>query len=329
MDPFIPAASPLPLPAPTAFFWVLLVVTFWFHFLSVQLLLGTLIITITESFTGKPREHVMAGLKRLPVIMALVINLGIPPLLFLQLLYAQFFYTSSVIMGIPWISTVFLLIICYGSLYLARYEKHEGRVPVWLCLALVSGLAIAYFFTNNVTWMLHPDTWQSAYRSDPLGAHLFPDTGGVLFRWFWMLAPAVTITAAWLRKSRAWGWGTVVIGASGGWLFQQNLGEQATAAGTLFIIDYALLGILVLILLAVRPAHLFYRVLGGWALVKLVIMVSLRDTVRRSALALYYRLDDVTVQTEWSVVVCFLIVLVTGLYTLLWMYRRGKEGLVL
>jgi hypothetical protein len=311
------------------FFWVLLVVTFWLHYLSVQLLIGSLIITLVEVFTGKPREQFFEGLKRLPVIMAFVINLGIPPLLFLQLLYAQFFYTSSVIMGIPWISTIPLLIVCYGCLYLARYEKREGRVPLWLGISLAAGLTIAYFFTNNVTWMLHPETWPAAYRANPVGAHLYPETGGVLFRWLWIIAPAVTVVAAWLRKSRGWGWVTVILGGLGGFLFQRNLGAQAAPADTLFIIDYALLAALVILLLGVRPAELFYRLLGGWVLLKLVCMVAIRDTVRRHALASYYSYDSVPVQTDWSVVICFLLVFATGLYTLIWMYRRGKEGLVL
>jgi hypothetical protein len=329
LDTFIPASSPLPLPAPAGLFWILLVVTFWFHFLSVQLLLGTLIITITEIFTGKPREQFFEGLRRLPVIMAFVINLGIPPLLFLQLLYAQFFYTSSVIMGIPWISTIFLLIICYGCLYLARYEKKEGRVPIWLLISLVAGLMIGYFFTNNVTWMLHPDTWQQAYRTDPMGAHLYPETGGVLFRWLWAIGPAVTVTAAWLHKGRGWGWVTVALGGLAGWLFQQNLGTQADAAGTLFIVDYILLGVLVILLAAIRSPGLFYRLIGIWSLVKLVVMVAIRDTVRQHALAPYYSYGNAPVQTDWSVVIAFFLVFFTGLYTMFWMYRRGKEGLVL
>ncbi|MEE2710874.1 MAG: hypothetical protein VYA69_14915 [Gemmatimonadota bacterium] len=36
MDPYILAVSPLPLPAPSMSFWILLVVTFWFRFLSVS-----------------------------------------------------------------------------------------------------------------------------------------------------------------------------------------------------------------------------------------------------------------------------------------------------
>ncbi len=240
METFIPETSPLPLQAPSMFIWVLLVVTFWLHFLSVQILLGGMIITITEIFSGKSREQLMEGLKRLPVIMAFVINLGIPPLLFLQLLYAQFFYSSSVIMGIPWISTVFLLIICYGCLYLARYEKREGRIPIWLCISLIAGLTIAYFFTNNVTWMVHPDTWQAAYQSDPIGAHLYPGRGDVLFRWPWAIAPAVTVVAVWLWKARSWGWLSIGLGAVGGWLFQQSLLEQNTWINRLFIIRLCL-----------------------------------------------------------------------------------------
>lgn len=329
METFIPEVSPLPLPAPSLFFWVLLVVTFWFHFLSVQMLLGGIIITTAEIFSGKPREEFLEGLKRLPIIMAFVINLGIPPLLFLQLLYAQFFYTSSVIMGIPWISTVFLLIICYGCLYLARYEKREGRIPLWLCISLISGLTIAYFFTNNVTWMLHPDTWQAAYKADPIGAHLYPGTGDVLFRWLWAISPAVTVVAVWLRKARSWGWVTVGLGGLGGWLFQQSLTDQSAAVGQLFIADYVFTGLLVVLLLAVRPPALFYRLAGGWVLLKVTNMVILRDTVRRHSLADYFSLDALAVQTDWSVVAAFLLVVITGLYVLIWMYRRGKEGLAL
>ncbi|MBI4552729.1 MAG: hypothetical protein HY710_10740 [Candidatus Latescibacteria bacterium] len=329
METYIPAASPLPLPAPGSFFWVLLLVTFWFHFLAVQVLLGTLIITLVESVSGKPRDQVMEGLKRLPVIMAFVINLGIPPLLFLQLLYAPFFYTSSVLMGIPWLLTIPLLIVCYGCLYLARYTRHEGRIPLWLVISLASGLTIAYFFSNNVTWMLKPETWAAAYQSNPLGAHLYPTPGDVIFRWLWAIAPAVTVVAAWLHKSRAWGWVTVVLGGAGGWLFRQHLGAQADAAHRLFLIDFALLAALVVVLVAIRPAGLFYRLLALWAVVKVVVMVALRDAVRRGALEGHQRLADLPVQTNWSVVVCFLAVLVIGLYTLVWMYRRGKEGLAL
>ena len=53
METFIPETSPLPLQAPSMFIWVLLVVTFRLHFLSVQMLLGGMIITITEIFSAK------------------------------------------------------------------------------------------------------------------------------------------------------------------------------------------------------------------------------------------------------------------------------------
>jgi len=325
----IPATSPLPLPGPGGLFWTLLVVTFWFHFLSVQMLLGSLIITIAEVVTGKPREQFLEGLKRLPIIMAFVINLGIPPLLFLQLLYAQFFYTSSVIMGIPWIATVFLLIVCYGCLYLARYEKREGRIPVWLFISLVAGLTIAYFFTNNVTLMLHPDVWPEAYRTSPIGAHLYPDTGSVLFRWLWAIAPATTVVAVWLNKSRAWGWVTIALGGLGGFLFQQNLGTQADTAGTMFVIDYVLLAVFAILLVAVRSDRLFHRLAVAWVLIKLALMVAIRDTVRQHALSSYFKYEDLAVQTDLSVIVCFFLVCATGVYILIWMYRRGKEGLTL
>jgi hypothetical protein len=58
-------------------------------------------------------------------------------------------------------------------------------------------------------------------------------------------------------------------------------------------------------------------------------MVILRDMIRRHTLADYFSLDTLVVQTDWSVVAAFLLVVITGVYVLIWMYRRGKEGLVL
>jgi hypothetical protein len=45
---------------------------------------------------------------RLPTVMALLINLGVPPLLFAQVLYGRALYTSSVLIGAYWISVIFL-----------------------------------------------------------------------------------------------------------------------------------------------------------------------------------------------------------------------------
>jgi hypothetical protein len=44
--------------------------------------------------------------RRLPIVMTYVINLGVPPLLFTQVLYGQALYTSSVLIGLWLISVI-------------------------------------------------------------------------------------------------------------------------------------------------------------------------------------------------------------------------------
>ena len=55
--------------------------------------------------------------RRLTVVMTYVINLGVPPLLFAQVLYGRALYTSSVLIGAYWISIILLLTLTYWLLY--------------------------------------------------------------------------------------------------------------------------------------------------------------------------------------------------------------------
>ena len=49
--------------------------------------------------------------------MTFVINLAVPPLLFAQVLYGRALYTSSVLIGVYWISIIGILMLTYWLLY--------------------------------------------------------------------------------------------------------------------------------------------------------------------------------------------------------------------
>src|SRR5580704_119208 len=103
-----PAVDPIPLPAPIWLFKLLHDLTFALHLASVELLLGGLILAIVFGLMNR-RQAAGTIAHRLPTLMAFVINLGIPPLLFAQVLYGRALYTSSVLIGIYWISVIGLL----------------------------------------------------------------------------------------------------------------------------------------------------------------------------------------------------------------------------
>src|SRR5579872_4074409 len=94
-----PAVDPIPLPAPIWLLKLLHIVTLSLHFVAVEMLLGGLLLAAVLSlFRRSEAAHVAARAiaRRLSVVMTYVINLGVPPLLFAQVLYGRALYTSTV-----------------------------------------------------------------------------------------------------------------------------------------------------------------------------------------------------------------------------------------
>jgi predicted permease len=58
--------------------------------------------------------------------MTFVINLAVPPLLFAQVLYGRALYTSSVLIGLYWISIIGLLMLAYWLLYRSPRGLRQG-----------------------------------------------------------------------------------------------------------------------------------------------------------------------------------------------------------
>lgn len=119
MNPF-PAVDPIPLPAPIWLFKLLHIVTLSLHFVAVEMLLGGLLLAVGLSLfnqSAAATTTARALARRLTVVMTYVINLGVPPLLFAQVLYGRAIYTSSVLIGVWWIAVIPLLMLCYWLLY--------------------------------------------------------------------------------------------------------------------------------------------------------------------------------------------------------------------
>ncbi len=107
MFPF-PMADPIPLPAPVWLFKVLNIVTLGLHFVALQMLLGGLLGVIGLNCLGRLQSNTLSDVrhqaaaalaKRLPIVMTYVINFGVPPLLFTQVLYGQALYTSRFLLA--------------------------------------------------------------------------------------------------------------------------------------------------------------------------------------------------------------------------------------
>ncbi|MCX8156666.1 MAG: hypothetical protein N3J91_09505 [Verrucomicrobiae bacterium] len=203
----IPAMDPIPLPAPVWLFKLLHILTLALHFVTVEMLLGGLLVAAWLNFLGT-RGGPLAGArltagaalaKRLPIVMTYVINLGVPPLLFAQVLYGRALYTSSVLIGAWWIAVIFLLMGSYWLLYRFAGRAQAGQAG-WMgaLLAWLMAGMIAKIYSTNMTLMLRPDVWVSMYSTSAHGTLLPPHDPTLMPRWLYMLTGGFAVAGLWM-----------------------------------------------------------------------------------------------------------------------------------
>lgn len=199
-----PSPDPIPLPAPVWLMKLLSLLTLGLHFSAVMMLVGSLILVALLNLVGrrgKRLDQVHASYiiaKRLPVIMTYVINLGVPPLLFLQVLYGRQIYSSSILIGALWISVIPLVMAAYWLIYRTVYaiEKSKAAWPI-AAAALLIVLGIGQIYSMNMTLMLRPETWQAMYQHSPSGIQGVHGDPTVTPRWLFVMAGGPMFGGLW------------------------------------------------------------------------------------------------------------------------------------
>lgn len=354
---FFPAVDPIPLPAPVWLFKLLQLVTLALHFGAVYFLVGGLICATWWAWRGRRTQDPVllnasgAMTHRLPVVMAYVVNLGIPPLLFTQVLYGRALYTSSVLMGVQWLMVIPLVIASYFMLYKMATRAEMGRRYAWLgLLSIVIVLKVGYLYSSNMTLMLRPEVWTSMYRADALGIDLptgdpttFPrwifmmvgglGMGGIAMMLLGMQAPIDAAAAAFLRRRGGLLLATgiaaqVVLGA---WVVASQP-EPVRAALLSHPVYLASLGLWLLTSIALvgtgglclrnngAPGWLLPGAAGSLGLVNILGWVVLRDGIRDTTLAMSgYDVWNRAVYANWGTIIAFLILFVVAGAFIAWM----------
>jgi hypothetical protein len=335
------------------------IVTLALHFVAVEMLLGGLLLAVLLSlFRGSPGAMVTARAlaRRLTVVMTFVINLAVPPLLFAQVLYGRALYTSSVLIGLYWISIIGLLMLAYWLLYQFSARLEAGKSAWWVGLSawLLAG-SIARLLSTNMTLMLRPEVWHKMYSASAAGAYLPWDDPTLTPRWLTMLAGGLFICGLWLvylagrstftaDEKRfvaglggkvAAGFGLVYL-AAGVWAasVQPAIVKAGLAGYAVYprykLAGYAGYGWLALVAVAVLLGAYagFGKVMAAWlgwagallALLIEIMFVVYRDGVRDvTLLAKGYDVWDRAVVTNWWVVGLFLVLFVAGLGVVGWL----------
>jgi hypothetical protein len=351
-----PAVDPIPLPAPVWLFKLLHIVTLSLHFVAVEMLLGGLLLAVLLSLFRNAAGATVAAralARRLTVVMTYVINLGVPPLLFAQVLYGRALYTSSILIGAWWISIIGLLTLAYWLLYQFAGRLESGRTgwPFGLSAWILAGF-IARLLSTNMTLMLRPEIWRRMYSSSAAGIFLPNGDPTTEPRWLLMLAGGLFVGGLWMVYLAArstfteeeqvflagiGGKVAAVFGlvylAAGLWAADVQPDAVKTGLATHPLYHFggiAGYGWLALVLVAVALAAFAgytRRVLCwlAWAGALLALLIEITFTVYRDAvrdltlLSKGFDVWDRAVVTNWSVVGIFLALFVAGLGVVAWL----------
>lgn len=361
----IPHVDPLPLPGPVWLFTALLLLVFTLHVVAMNSALGGSIWTLWNYLRGRHSEHPYSRrlanelATMLPTFLAFTVTLGVAALLFVQVLFGNFLYASSILIGVFWLAVIPMVMAAYYGFYYfsSSAVKGKGSSGCVLAISVCLLLGIAFIFVNNMTLMLRPDRWLSLYRAHPNGWNLNLGDHSLVPRYLHIVNGAIAVFSAILahlgmRKMKVeleYGrWivqrSAVVFAACTGlqflfgmWLLLAIPRQVAMVllreplAGTVFgLALISVIAAMLLILLgslAEKPNSLVHAGFG-LSLVTLFLMVCLRYLLRLAYLKPYLNLEALTVRPQTSVITLFLILFVGGLTTvgyMLWMVMRSRK----
>jgi hypothetical protein len=134
----------------------------------------------------------------LPFYLGAAITAGVAPLLFVQVLYPDRFYTANLLLGPRWLAVVPALAIGFYALYVFKSKLAARRVVRVGSIATALGCFafVAWSWTENHRLMLDQPAWHAFHAA---GRWLY-DPAGAAPRWaMWIAAalPMFAVIAAW------------------------------------------------------------------------------------------------------------------------------------
>jgi hypothetical protein len=362
----VPHVDPLPLPGPVWLFVALLLVVFTLHVAAMNSALGGGLWALWNYLRGRHAPHEysrrLAGelSQMLPSFLAFTVTLGVAALLFVQVLFGNFLYTSSILIGALWLMVIPLVMVAYYGYYYFSYNAAGGKVRAGdvLAVSVCVLLGIAFIFVNNMTLMQIPERWLAMYRAHPNGWTLNLGDFSVAPRYLHIVNGSVALFSAILahlgmRKLKT-------DAAYGRWLVQRAAMTFAACTGLQFffgmwllmaiprqiamtllrdplagaVFGMALISVIAAMLLillgslAEKPGPLVHAGFGT-SLVTLFLMVCLRYLLRLAYLKPYVNFDALAVRPQGSVIALFLVLFAGGLATvggMLWLVARAAKA---
>jgi len=358
----IPALDPTPVPGPTWLFQGLLVLTFFLHALFLGVALGGSVLAAVAQVrsrgrAGDPRTVLVGRIVAMNAYgISFAITTGVAPLLFVQVLYPQSFYTATLLVPWVWLGMLGLLAVGYYALYLYKLRgaprletRGAAGGTAWLVLSAILFLAIAAVHVAVQLVHAQPGLWPRVFQApwSALAAPVF------VARLAHFLLGAISLAAAviaWWAVRRAHRGGNPEIESP----IARYAWRWLVAATTLQLVG----GMLLVLLL---PGPVLGGLMGGGgasvglglgmalALALLLLLVTVRDPVEQPRRAnavlvllavtvaamsvLRHQVRDLYLAPfadrfvtptapQWGNLALFALCLVLALATVAWMVRR-------
>jgi hypothetical protein len=196
---------PFGLPAPTATYLVLYLVTLVLHVVFMNYVLaGTAYLAAVTIFGDRTqdRPRPVYDLLRdwMPFMLSAAITAGVAPLLFVQVLYQKQFYTANLLLFNRWMALLPALMVGFYLLYALKSER-ATRFSLPLRFLIGGGALVCFAFTGwswteNHLLSLDLAAWTEQYVSHRLLYHS-PELAPRLALWFLGAIPTMAIMVGW------------------------------------------------------------------------------------------------------------------------------------
>ena len=219
MDPqmLIDQTHAAAIPAPIWFVEFFKVLGFALHAVPMNLWYAGLLLALLLRATRDEHARRFSArlMHQMPVIVAFGVNLGIVPLLFVQVAYFKLFYPATILMAWFWLAIVALLIPAYYGVYIyaAGLKQRGPEMTRWRAaagwLSAILFITIGFLFANGFSLMAHVGRWPELWQGHQVagaatGTALNLGDATLWPRWLLMFGLAVTTTAVWIVFDAAW-----------------------------------------------------------------------------------------------------------------------------
>lgn len=319
--------DPMAMPAPPEIMMFLLGLTFVVHISLLGLLFSSLWARAGAEW-GSRRVYDSLRVHRAGVVgSSMTITMGVPPLLFVQILYEKYFYSSSISIGFPWLAVVGYLLIGFYAMYWTQWSWMRNSGPslsgkIFWIITVLSVIAIGFTYSWNHLKSISETPWNNTVSHMAAMHRLLGYFGAGLIAsgawgaWFgsnWRTDRQIPKGAAW----------AAIVGGAG--LSVWALTSRFATSGAynlahLFI--YA--GTIVAILAGVISIAANKTVIARWLMTLAAPIGTLGLFIQREASRLetmrpYYDPFTLPTRTQWSTVAMFVVALLAGVGVLIWL----------